>query len=220
MQIVMPDTIQLKNIRYLKEDYGFGEEDALKTIDADVFVNGVKFSGFCELNTFFLDSHCEDNRERTLYYQSILPAKNQPSGYDFRLNSDLFKFNKEWLKRIKQTTSFQRKKLKKAFKKARNALLLNPNYQKERVWRNKFFQGVKKFSVSYLDSCSCGIAGCSGIHSGVTIKRTKNAFIYEAKESDGYHKGILGSKKMKLVVPVSDIIFIRKQLTEFKKQNQ
>ena len=88
--------------------------------------------------------------------------------------------------------------------------------QKDKVFYRKVDQGL--ISNDYLDSCSCGHAGCNGIWSGVVIKRKKHHFIYTAPENMGYRSGILGTGKLQLKVPVEDILEIRKQLKEIAHQ--
>lgn len=88
--------------------------------------------------------------------------------------------------------------------------------QEDKAFYRKVDQGL--ISEDYLDSCSCGHAGCNGIWSGVVIKRKKHHFIYTAPENMGYRSGILGTGKLQLKVPVEDILEIRKQLKEIAQQ--
>ena len=88
--------------------------------------------------------------------------------------------------------------------------------QVERHHYNKIKQGL--ISFDYLDSCSCGHAGCNGYWVGVLIKRKRHHFIYTAPKNRGYERsGILGTGKLKIKVPVEDVLGIRRQLTEIAK---
>lgn len=89
--------------------------------------------------------------------------------------------------------------------------------QKEKAHFRKVDQRI--LSEDYLDSCSCGHAACNGYWSGIKINRKKHHFIYTAPINRGYDKrGILGTGKLKLNVPVEDVLEIRKQLTTLAKQ--
>lgn len=89
--------------------------------------------------------------------------------------------------------------------------------QKDKALYRKVDQRL--LSEDYLDSCSCGHAGCNGYWSGIKIHRKKHHFIYTAPVNCGYDKrGILLTGKLKLKVPVQDVLEIRKQLTAIAKQ--
>lgn len=89
--------------------------------------------------------------------------------------------------------------------------------QQEKASLRKVDQGL--ISEDYLDSCSCGHAGCNGYWTGVLIKRKKHHFIYQAPINMGYNRiGILGSGKLSLKVKVEDILTIRDQLSKVAKE--
>lgn len=84
------------------------------------------------------------------------------------------------------------------------------------VSRNSHQDG---WSSVYLDSCSCGHAGCSGIWNGVKVYKKKNAYHYKAKKSQGYPNGILGSGKWSLWFTKDNILEVRKYLKDFVADN-
>lgn len=89
--------------------------------------------------------------------------------------------------------------------------------QKDKVFYRKVDQGL--ISNDYLDSCSCGHAGCNGYWSGVLIKRKKHNFFYKAPKNKGYdRRGIMGTHKLHLKFPIEEILEIRRQLTEIAQQ--
>lgn len=85
-----------------------------------------------------------------------------------------------------------------------------------REWRNKQYSG--EISWDYLDSCSCGHAGCAGIWNGVRIKRRKFTTEYRAKKEDGYVNGIMGTGKLFLEITNENLDEVRKTLIEFAHQ--
>ena len=89
--------------------------------------------------------------------------------------------------------------------------------QQSKVFLRKVDQGL--ISADYLDSCSCGHAGCNGYGSGILIKRKKHHFFYQAPINMGYDRsGILESGKLSLKVKVEDILTIRGQLSKVAKE--
>lgn len=75
-------------------------------------------------------------------------------------------------------------------------------------------------SWSYLNSCGCGHAGCSGIWEGVHIRKKKGLYYYSARKRGGYRKGILGSGKLRLRVSEENILAIRRYIVEFYTENK
>ena len=89
--------------------------------------------------------------------------------------------------------------------------------QQSKVFLRKVDQGL--ISADYLDSCSCGHAGCNGYGSGILIKRKKHHFFYQAPVHQGYNRsGILGTRKLHLKVKVEDVINIRDELSKVAKE--
>lgn len=225
------DDIDIKNIRYL-DPTSFLDH---KTLDADVYVNNQKFSGFCDIETFFLDSHITE--EHHDFFKRILHPKQNK--IDFYLNdyktvrkgeAILLDFNKSSKERLNSSSKLGRKSLLKKIKKERKNLILNPNYLKSRDRRIKLFNNYKyNYSFYYLNSCSCGIPSCNGYYDGVFIKKIKfkkspdsfnrHCIRYTAPKNKGYeHSGILGSGKMSLLFHYSDILKIRKKINDFIKK--
>lgn len=135
------DRIELKlELKEIEENWkgGLGCD---YTVQQEVHINGCKFSGFCEILTFFQDSH-------------------YVSRYD----------------------------------------------------------GVT--SWSYLDSCSCGAPGCSGIWEGIHIRKKKGFYYYSCRKRGGYRGGLLGSGKRFLRVPEENIHEIRTYVRNFYLSNQ
>lgn len=77
-----------------------------------------------------------------------------------------------------------------------------------------------RYSYVYLDSCSCGAAGCAGIWNGVKVNKKKNAYLYRAKKKDGYDNGILGTGKWNLWLSKDNLETIRKEIVSFLKENK
>lgn len=98
----------------------------------------------------------------------------------------------------------------------RHRPIIKSSDQWEREWDNKHYSGEK--SWDYLDSCSCGHAGCAGIWNGVKIKRRKFTTEYRAKKEDGYENGIMGTGKLFLKFSNKSIDDIRKTLVKFANQ--
>lgn len=101
-------------------------------------------------------------------------------------------------------------------------------YQKkfEIVYNEDYIQynrSIKRFdgilSNVYLDTCSCGHAGCAGFWNGVRVYKKKKYFKYVAKKSDGYDKGILSSGKLNLTFSKENILNIRKYIVDFYISN-
>lgn len=82
----------------------------------------------------------------------------------------------------------------------------------------KRFNGIT--SKVYLDSCSCGSAGCSGVYNGVRVYKKKNNYRYIALKKDGYIKGIMGTGKWNLTFSKENIQEQRKKVLDFISENK
>lgn len=81
----------------------------------------------------------------------------------------------------------------------------------------KRYNGIT--SGVYLDSCSCGVAGCSGFYNGVRVYKKKKYYKYVALKKDGYIDGIMGTGKLNLTFSKSNIEEQRKKVLKFISQN-
>lgn len=197
------DLIKLENIKSDINSYDF-------TIYADVFVNGKKFKGFCDVLTFLEDEHRPVSiMEKPMpYFQFYCAIKKR-----IELIEGLE------LENIKLLKSYQRRSAKKRNKKKLKKLYLDKRYQERRSIRNFHYQYSKTLSSSYLDSCSCGIAECSGINNGVTIHRKPDGIVYKVNPIyHGYKNGILGSNKNKLYISNKNIKELRQKINASIKE--
>lgn len=213
------DTIELKNISLEndEDDYSYGN------VIADVYVNGeCKIgNGYCDLSTFMCDSHSEEGKYHYApesKYSYRKPMRNLRSNYG-EVDKHIPSLTAEELDSLPKNSYFRRKKKNKILRKKRNNMILNKDYLLDRVYRNNYFQDHKKHSHYYLDTCSCGHAGCAGIWNGVMINRKGNNMVYSVSDGlkNGYHKGILGSGKFKIVISLKNLQQIRNQLKPFFK---
>lgn len=209
------DTIELKNINLEKDEdsYSYGN------VTADVYVNGKcnTSNGYCELSTFLADSHHDEGEYNCAPYNKKNyknPNKNFISYYSYKEEKNDFSLTEEQKASLPKNKYFRAKKKNKLIKENKRKAILNENYLVDRVYRNEYFQNIKKHSHYYLDTCSCGHAGCAGIWNGVTINRKGSNMIYTAPDAkkNGYTHGILGSGKNKLVISLDNLEIIRKQL--------
>lgn len=93
----------------------------------------------------------------------------------------------------------------------------NEEYKQQNLW---YGRSNGRYSSVYLDSCSCGAAGCAGIWNGVKVNKKKNAYLYRAKKKDGYDNGILGTGKWNLWLYKDNIESLRKEIVSFLKGNK
>lgn len=197
------DTIRLENVRSEISAYNY-------VLLADVFVNGKLFSGFCDLNTFLKDTH-----EKNVYLDR--PRANNRAFVPYKLVKE--KIAGLELEDLKSLKSYQRSAAKKRNLKKMRKAVFDEAYQKRGAMLNFHIQHKEKLSLSFLDSCSCGIPECSGISNGVTICKKKYGIVYTATNIyPGYNKGILGSGKMSIYVRHDNIEQLRKKINEENKK--
>lgn len=82
----------------------------------------------------------------------------------------------------------------------------------------KRFNGIT--SKVYLDSCSCGAAGCSGFYNGVRVYKKKKNYRYIALKKDGYIKGIMGTGRLSLTFSKQNIQEQRQKVLAFIAENK
>lgn len=215
------DFIELKNIKIENNEDNY----SYRNVTADVYVNGEckTSNGYCELSTFLANSHHDEgdyNYAPTNKNNYQNPNKNLSSYYNYGNDKIDFSLTEEQLSSLPKNKYFRAKKKNKLLRKNKREAVLNKDYLKDRISRNEYFLDHKKHSHYYLDTCSCGHAGCAGIWNGVMINRKGNNMVYSVSDAikNGYTRGILGSGKNKLVISLENLENIRKQLLPFFKK--